>query len=532
LVRYHVVSNLVHAVGSILDNPLALSEVDFRKHYDQRRALPLPVVTDLDQEKLARFVEQSTTLPGCDLEAQPARIYPYGPTAAHVVGYLRRDDRYSEDDAGFHYRLPDFSGIVGIEGIFDAQLRGQPGMKSVLVNSLGYRQSESIWEPTDPGDHIVLTIDLALQQAAEKALQSAGPYTRGAAVVMDTRNGDILAMASAPAFDPNQFFPRIGHEAWARLNDPVMLPLINRATYGAYAPGSIFKMVVGLAGLEAGTIHPNERYASPGYFQLGRPPHGRRIRDLAEGGQPAEFDFKKALKQSSNAYFIHHGLLLGPDKLLALCKRLHFGERAGLPTGQEVAGTLPSREWQAANLAGWHDGDTANLSIGQGYLSVTPMQMAVMTTAIANGGSVFWPRLVSRIEPQPPSPDDPPRLMPAGRVRDTLGVSPANLEIVHKAMLADVEERDGTGRRAAVPGMRICGKTGTAQITKGRVVIDHTAWFVSFAPYGQPRYAVVVMVESGAGGGETCAPIARLVYEAIVSLEKTGRVQPNLALRQ
>jgi cell division protein FtsI/penicillin-binding protein 2 len=160
------------------------------------------------------------------------------------------------------------------------------------------------------------------------------------------------------------------------------------------------------------------------------------------------------------------------------------------------------------------------------------MQMAVMTAAIANGGSVFWPRLVSRIEPQPPSPDDPARLMPDGRVRDTLGISLANLEIVHKAMLADVEERDGTGHRAAVPGMRICGKTGTAQITKGRVPIDHTAWFVSFAPYGQPRYAVVVMVESGAGGGETCAPIARLVYEAILSLEKTGRVQPNLALRQ
>ena len=532
LVRYHVVSNLVHAVGSILDNPIELSEVDFRKHYDQRRALPLPVVTDLDQEKLARFVEQSTTLPGCDLEAQPARIYPYGPTAAHIVGYLRRDDRYSEDDAGFHYRLPDFSGVVGIEGIFDAQLRGQPGMKSVLVNSLGYRQSESIWEPSDPGDHVVLTIDLALQQAAEKALQSAGPYTRGAVVIMDVRNGDILAMASAPAFDPNQFFPRIGHEDWARLNDPVMLPLINRATYGAYAPGSIFKMVVGLAGLEAGTIHPNELYDSPGYYQLGNPPRGRPWRDLAEGGRPAKFDFKKALKLSSNAYFIHHGLIIGPDKILALCKRLHLGEKAGLPTGQEVAGTLPSREWQAANLPGWHDGDTANLSIGQGYLTVTPMQMAVMTAAIANGGSVFWPRLISRIEPQPASPDDPARLLPAGRVRDTLGVSRASLEIVHKAMLADVEERDGTGRRAAVPGMRICGKTGTAQITRGRVVTDHTAWFVSFAPYDEPRHAVVVMVESGAGGGETCAPIARQVYEAIHGLEKAGQVQPNLARRQ
>jgi penicillin-binding protein 2 len=528
LARYHVVSNLVHVVGITLDQTLALSETEFRKHYDQRRALPLPVATDLEQAQLAKFLEQSAALPGCDLEAQPARIYPHGSTAAHVIGYLRRDDRYSEGEGEFHYRLPDFSGMVGIERMFDDELRGEPGMKSVLVNSLGYRQSESIWTPTDPGDHVVLTMDLAIQQAAEQALNSAGPYTRGAAIVMDVRNGDVLALASVPAFDPNRFFPRIGHEDWARLNDPIMLPLINRATYGSYAPGSIFKIVVGLAGLEAGTIHPEELYASPGYYQLGQPPRGRRWRDQAEGGQPAEFDFKKALKLSSNAYFIHHGMILGPDKVLALCQRLHLGEKTGLPIGQEVAGTLPSREWQAANLPGWHDGDTANLCIGQGYLAVTPMQMAVMTAAVANGGTVFWPRLVSRIEPHPISSEDPVRAFQAGRVRDRLGVSRGNLEIVHKAMLADVEDRNGTGRRAAVPGLRICGKTGTAQITRGREVIDHTTWFVSFAPYGEPRYAVVVMVESGAGGGETCAPVAGRIYEAIARLEKQEKVQPRL----
>ncbi len=526
--RYFVVSNLVNAVSGMLEEPLVLTEKEFETHYNQRRALPLPVATDLDSEQLARFVEQSTTLPGCDLEAQPARVYPYGQTAAHILGYLRRDDRYSEDEGDFHYRLPDFSGVSGIEGHFDTQLRGEPGMKSVLVNSLGYRQSESIWTPTDPGDSIVLTIDLALQQAAEQALQSAGPYTRGAVVVLDVRNGDILAMASAPAFDPNDFFPKISREDWTRLNDPVMLPLINRATYGAYAPGSIFKILVGLAGLEAGTIHPEEIYSSPGYYQLGR----RRIGDLARGGMPAEFNFKSALKLSSNAYFIHHGLILGPDKLLALCQRLHLGEKAGLPINQEVTGTLPNREWQAAHLGGWHDGDTANLCIGQGYLSVTPLQMAVMTAAIANGGSVFWPRLVARVEPQPPSPDNPVRLLPAGRIRSTLGISPSNLEIVKKAMLADVEERDGTGRRAAVEGLQICGKTGTAQITRGRQVIDHTVWFVSFAPYSEPRHAVVVMVESGAGGGETCAPIARRVYEAILAEEVSGVMQPSLARGQ
>jgi penicillin-binding protein 2 len=528
-VRYLVASNLVHSVGEYLDQPVPLGVDLFHKHYEQRLALPMAILTDLNPNQVSRFVEQSPNLPGCDLDVQPLRFYPHGPTTAHLLGYLRRDDRHRHENTSFHYRLPDFSGIVGIEAAFDPQLRGVPGMKSVLVNNLGYRQSETIWLPAEPGHNVILTLDLDLQKATEKALQSPGPYTRGAAIVMDTRNGDILAMSSLPSFDPNLFVPRISSDHWNQLNDPVMLPMINRATYGAYAPGSIFKLLIGLAGLHAGIIHPDTAYASQGFYQLRS---GRRIRDLAYGGQPAEFNFKRALKQSSNAYFIHYGLITGLDRIIAMGKRLHLGETTNILPGQEVPGTFPTHQWQSANLKGWHEGDTANLCIGQGYLTVTPIQMAIMTAAIANGGTVFWPRLVDRLQPQSPDSTDKMAAFPPGRIRNTLGVSRPHIDVLHRAMLADVEDHDGTGRRAFLPGIRIAGKTGTAQITRGRQVIDHTTWFVSFAPYDQPKYAVVVMIESGSSGAETCTPIAKQIYQAILQRDqRSSSHPPELASR-
>jgi penicillin-binding protein 2 len=531
-VRFLVASNLIDRVADHLEAPIPLTRDQFQQHYDQRLALPMPVLSDLSPDQVARFVEQSHLLPGCDLDVQPNRFYPHGSTAAHLLGYLRRDDRRRQEQTSFHYRLPDFSGLVGVEGTFDTQLRGRPGMKSVLVNNLGFRQTESVWTPADPGHNIILTIDLAIQAAAEKALASAGPYTRGAAVVLDTRNGDILALASQPSFDPNLFVPGISQTDWAQLNDPIMLPMINRATYGAYPPGSIFKLVIALAGLESGIIDPGQSYASQGFYQLGQGTRGRRIRDLAYGGRPAEFNLHRAVKLSSNAYFVHYGLIIGMDRILAMGQRLHLGERTGIPIGQEVPGTFPTQPWQQANLTGWHEGDTANLCIGQGYLTVTPLQMAVMTAAIANRGTVFWPRLVASVQPQDPESSDKTAVFPPGQVRGSLGVASHHFTTLHRAMLAGVEDNDGTGRRAFLPGMRICGKTGTAQITRGRQVIDHVTWFASFAPFEQPRYAVVVTVESGASGTETCAPIARLIYQAILNREsQTATFNREVALR-
>ena len=518
--RYRVASGVVQQVANVMQQPLALDYTNFSRHYDARRALPYPVVKNIEPGHIARFEEQSSTPPGVDLDVQSTRVYPFGTTAAHVLGCLQFDDKSREgEEAAFSYRLPDYRGLIGIEAGFDSQLRGRAGAKSVLVNNLGYRQNETIWSPAEPGQRVVLTLDLKLQQAAEQALtRRMGPQVRGAVVVMDVRNGDILALVSAPAYNPNLFVTGLSPAEMARLNDPKMRPQRNRATQENYAPGSIFKPLVGLACLEAG-LNPNEKIYNPGSIRVGRRP----IDDLAPAG---EYDFRRAILRSSNTYFITNGLRYGIANIVKLGQRLHLGERTGLPTRQETPGIFPSLQ----NVgSGWVDGDTANICIGQGRMQVTPLQMAVMTAAFANGGKVLKPRLVDRLEPQDPTSGEAPTIFPPVQVVDDLGVRPGNLQILREAMLADTEDPDGTGYNAfrayyrAGSTMRVCGKTGTAQVTDERNrVVDHTTWFISFAPYEKPRYAVVVMVESGDSGGGTCAPIACDIYGAIQQMEGTA----------
>jgi penicillin-binding protein 2 len=530
--RFQVVSNLVARVTNSLGVPFPLNEKQFLEHYDQRLFIPMPVFSSLTPPQIARFVEQSGNLPGFDLDVQPTRIYPHHSTAAHLLGYLQREDAPMDEDTFFNYRLPDFTGATGIERAFDESLRGKTGIKTVLVNSLGYRQSENVWSPAEPGQNVYLTIDLTIQKAAEQALHSGpeGTHTRGAVVVMDPTNGDLLAVASSPTFDPNQFIQGLSHDELQSLNDYKLRPQINRATAGVYAPGSIFKTVVAMAALEAG-LNPKEKIYNPpdpsepwhGHIFVGR----RKVKDLAP---PGDYDFQRALIKSSNTYFITNGLKAGVDRILELGKRLHFGERTGIPTRQDSGGTFPTREWQQANLGGaWFDGNTANLCIGQGEIAVTPLQVAVLISAIANGGKVFWPRLVSRVEPQDPFSNYQPVEYPTAHVRDNLNVSRRSLDLIREAMHSDVHDADGTGRRAFVPGMHICAKTGTAQIMQGRKIVGHTVWFASFAPYENPRYTMVVMVELdegiGGSGSETCAPLAHQVYLALQKHEQQAK--PN-----
>lgn len=520
-VRYRVVSNVVQALGAALQQPMAVDEKKFHQHYTNQLALPFRVLTVSNAQQIARFHEQAINPRGTDLEVQPLRKYPYGSAAGHVVGFLMFDNSSAQDeDAFFNFRLPDYRGALGIEGVFDAQLRGKAGAKSVLVNNLGYRQSETIWTPAEPGRNVVLTIDVDLQKEAEKALRKAALLVRGAVVVMDPNNGDILATVSLPGYDPNAFIPRLTHADARQLAGEFYKPQRNRATQENYAPGSILKIVTALACLDSG-LNPEEKLVNPpsptrigrGCIQVGK----RIIHDLAA---PGEYDFRRAFIKSSNTYFIsnalsHHAL----ENMVRLGQRLHLGERAGVPTRQDSGGAFPSARRIRSH---WHDGDTANLAIGQGEVAVTPLQMAVMTSAVANGGKVFWPRLVARVEPQDAALGQAAVNYAPGRLRDELGASPRSLQIVREAMLADVEGAEGTGKEAAVAGLRIGGKTGTAEVTEGTKVVDQITWFVSYAPVEKPRYVVVVMVESGASGGSTCAPVAHDVYTAIQKLEPRG----------
>jgi penicillin-binding protein 2 len=525
--RVTVYSNTVQSVGQSLGRPLPISSERFLRHYRQDLALPLPVAENLTPTQMALFFERCLGIPGVDLEVQAIRSYPFGSLAAHVLGHLQRADEADNDPDPlvFRYRLRDYQGVAGLEARFDEALRGRAGVKALRVNSQGYRHQESILQPTEPGRSVRLTLDLEIQSAAERALaQVAGSSTRGAAVVMDVRSGDLLALVSAPAFDPNEFLGGMTPEEFARLNDAKLRPQMNRAVSGAYAPGSIFKVIVGLAAMEAGVLNPRESHHYLGYWPL--PGNGRSIDDTAP---PGDYDFKRAFKRSSNAYFIDHGIKTGRSRIVAMARRFGLGQKSGLPIGPEAPGFLPDDDYVNGlkdRRDPWTEGDTAHLSIGQGALTVTPLQMAVMTAAVANGGHLLEPRLIQEVESGSGEVEPTPPSFP----RRDVGVSARHLELIRAAMLADVEESEGTGRESAVPGFGVCGKTGTAEVKQGRILVDKITWFVAFAPYESPRYAVVVVVESGGSGGHTSAPVARKIFE-VIRRRETGVPSPPVTPR-
>jgi penicillin-binding protein 2 len=527
--RYRVVSNAIRRLSFQLATPLEFDREKFKKHYTVSRAMPFTVLKGANRTQIARFEESATGNVAADLEMQTTRIYPFNTTASHLLGYVvRRNDSVANEQAFYTYRLPDFTGLVGIEGGYDLQLRGAAGEKTVVVNNLGYRQSETVLTPAEAGRNVVLTIDLAIQKEAEAAMRRRiGMNARSAVVVMDVHTGDILALASSPAYDPNNFITNFTPAEFVRWKDKSLGVQKNRATFENYQAGSIFKTIVALAALENG-LNPDEivivqenRRTGKGIYYVGNQP----FRDTAP---PGPYDLRRALARSSNTYFITNGLRRGVfDRIVELGQHLHLGERIGLKLNQETSGHFPSpgmaRKWSA--------GDKANVCIGQGYLDVTPVQMAVMTAALANGGNVIQPRIVDRLESQDPTGLEPAEVFPKSVVRDHLGVQQRNIQIVHDAMLAETEDPQyGTGHNARVPGLRICGKTGTAEREErdanGNMVKRNTTWFISFAPYENPKYAVVVMAEDGQSGGQTCAPVAADVYTALIKPPS----QPNGAV--
>lgn len=522
--RFAAVSNTIAEVGRRLRLPLTLSEQALHDHYITKRALPLPILPNCTPEQVALITEQSWNLPGVELERVPIRRYPHGHLASHVVGHLRRDDDYNDEEGRFDYRMRDFRGAMGLEAAFDRELRGQAGARSILVNSAGYRhrQGEEVIAEPQPGLNLITTLDLDLQVAAEKALGSVAGDERGAVVVMDPTNGDVLAMASAPDFDPSEFLDGVSAQRWTNffLAEPAT-PMINRATYGQYAPGSTFKIIDAIALLEAGVdpnalfrVEPDPTTPGKGRYMLGK----RSIRDLAP---PGEYDFRRAFIRSSNSYFIDHGLRLGWEKLIGWGANFGLGQRTGIRLNEETGGDFPTLD--TVRERGWTAGNMANVLIGQ-EITLTPLQLAVAVSAVANGGKVFWPRLVDRLEPESPLSETPAVRVQPGQVRTEIRAKARNFDLVRTAMRDDVLDSEGTGKSARMSDFAICGKTGTAEI-KGFGRKDKVTWFASFAPFEAPRYVVIVMVESGASGGGTCAPVARQIYEFLRNREQ-GRSAP------
>lgn len=482
--------------------PREVSAEDIRRHIRRRLPLPLFAWTDVSEETVARWAEQTPGLPGIDLYTEPVRAYPHGETACHLLGHVGRADIAQFEDQPYHYYLPEMAGRSGLERAYDEALRGRAGGRLVRVDVSGFRHGDmGVREPV-AGDDLLLTLDLGVQALAERALGGQA----GAVVVIDPRNGDVLALASRPGFDPNAFVPSLPAALWESLRDDPRKPLLNRAVAGAYPPGSTFKPVVAMAALANGRARASAEFSCSGVFLLGTHPFACWY---APGH--GTIDLRQALRYSCNVYFYRLALQAGPDYVWHMAAALGLGRPSGIDLDYEVGGLVPDDAWKRRTAGdAWRDGDTCNLAIGQGALTATPVQMAVVAAALANGGRVVRPRLVSATRAQGESAFRRRAAQPAA----DLHWDPAQLAAVREGMRDVVQAPDGTGRRARVPGVTIAGKTGTAQYGPGETNL-HRGWMIAFAPFDTPRYAAAMVIEEAESGGGTVAPRLQVLLRGL-----------------
>jgi len=506
--------NTINAVDADIDRlaaalgiPREISYTAVSNHVIRSLPMPLLAWRDVDEVTLARWAERAEDFRGVDVYVQPERSYPQGALAAHALGYVRRDrpQRRPEGEQDpvlvemsggtngterTHFYLPEMVGANGIERRYNSLLTGELGEQLIRVDARGYKHKVWLGRQERAGHDLHLTLDVRVQYALERALRG----LRGAGVVVDPRNGEVLALASAPAYDPNDFLPNIPPDLWIRLNEDEARPLYNRAVQGRYAPGSTFKPVTAMAAMMRPGFSPDAEHPCDGVFTLGN----MRVRCWNTYGHGA-VSFRKAMEQSCNSYFCNLGHTMGYGAIYEQARQLGLGARLGIDLPSENPGLLPTDEWkQQFRKDRWRPGDTCQIAIGQGMLVTTPLQMAVLTATLANGGTLYRPHLVRQ----------------AGRpeVIRSIAWTPQAVAAVHAGM-RDVAEH-GTGRRVQVRGTAVSAKTGTAEVdVKGRR--QKNVWVTAFAPSEAPRVAVAIVVEDGISGGQTVAPMVREVLLSV-----------------
>jgi penicillin-binding protein 2 len=473
--------------------------------------LPVRVRRGLTLADVAKVEEWKLELPGVITEVEPQRVYPTSRFGAHLLGYVREanDEQLKQG----RYRRGDMVGQSGLERLLDEYLRGQDGGERIEVDAMG-RLVRRV-QQTEPhaGAQVVTTVDRAIQEAAERAMDGLA----GAVVVMDPRSGDVLAMVSTPAFEIDRFTGTIEREAWLRVIQDPNFPLLNRTIQSQYAPGSVFKILVTAAGLQEGTLTPLDRTYCNGQFQLGN----ATFKDWKPEGH-GSVDLHHAMVNSCNIFFYEAGLKIGGAAIVRYASAFGLGQPTSIDLPGEKHGFLPKPQ-VVRNRQGkvFPPGETVNMSIGQGTVLVTPMQVARFMAAVANGGVLWRPRLVQRVE----RPERGVVWSDQGQVSGHVELSPVVWAFLRQSLWGVVNE-NGTGVAARIPGVDIAGKTGTAQMiakSKAEKGQDH-AWFAAFAPVKSPEVVVVVMVERGGKGGQVAAPIAKKIFNAIF-LEKVARME-------
>lgn len=497
-----------------------------REVHRHRRFIPVMVREFLTWDEMARIEVNAPDLPGIVVDAGTTRMYPFGEQLAHLVGYVAPPTEADVADDPL-LSLPGIRiGRAGLEKYHDMALRGHAGVVQLEVNALGRVIRELDREEGEQGDEVGLTIDAGLQQAT---LGHLGDET-ASAVVLDCRNGEVLAMATTPSFDPNLFNSGVPQAQWAEWSADKRAPLINKATHGLYAPGSTFKMAVALAALEARTLSPTDRIDCPGYLDVG----DTRFHCWRKGGH-GSLDLHGGLKNSCDVFFYEVARRAGIDRIAAMANRLGLGTELDIDLPTQRTGLIPTREWRIAQGHPWNLGDTIVSGIGQGYIQVTPLQLATYVARVATGRAV-QPHLTRKLAGE---------AQPGAEALDwpLMHIADRSLGLVREGMWAVVNEPGGTAPLAklADPRWQLAGKTGSAQVRRvSREQRENTdfdssklpwefrphALFVAYAPYDAPRYAVSVVVEHGNAGAQMAGPIARDIMTDVLQRDPAGRTEP------
>jgi penicillin-binding protein 2 len=490
----------------------------------RNRFKPALVAQDINRDQLAYIEARRSSLPGLTIEVNNLRQYPHGVMGASFLGYI---GKVSEAELLANPELSSngLVGKTGVEKTWEQSLRGKDGFTQKVTDALGREVKSNLFQKdlvnrqSVPGNDVVMSVDIDLQKAAEEALGE----EFGAIIAVNVRNGEVLALASKPSFDPADFVKGIDSKTWSKLMNDKNFPLVSRATQGLYAPGSVFKMVPATAAMKEGAIHPDTLVHCPGNYRLG----SHVYRCWKRGGH-GWMNMREAIVQSCDVYFYKLADKLGIDRISKYMNFFGFGSPTGIGI-EERAGVTPSREWKLEKFKKpWYKGETIVSAIGQGYVSVTPLQVVMMTASIANGGTLLTPNLVikevafsgeTRLNNVPPKGEIP--------------VDKETLALIRDAMTGVVNGPGGTGHGARLENITVAGKTGTAQVvaldaqSSDKAHKDH-AWFTSFAPAEAPEIAVTVLVEHGGKGGAVAAPIAKKVIEIYFQLKKERKANDNV----
>jgi len=511
---------LIVYLSEVLAVPPQEVEARFEKGKAVPSAQPMVIAEDLAMPQVASLQAQALTFPELNVEPVQRRNYPYATMAAHVLGFI---GEVSEKDLGTHkdMRQGDLIGKRGVEMMYDEYLRGRDGTQFWEYDSHGRRLAElrTSRQEAQAGDNVYLTIDFDLQRRAEQYFIE-NEFV-GAAVALDPRNGEVLAMVSSPVFNPNVYSRRFTPEVWRTISSNPFKVELNRAIQGLYSPGSVFKTVMAMAGLSDHAIDTNTTFSCGGSGVF----FGRRFRCWRREGHGA-VAVANALKVSCDIFFYSTGARLGVDKINEYAHNLTFGEISKIDLDGEKAGLVPSTKWASEKQhRKWYPSETISVAIGQGPLIVTPLQVANMMAAIANGGTVYRPHVVKMIEKVKPD-GSVERLQVASEVLHKFPLAPPALKTVKLGLWKVVNEEGGTGGNSRITGLNVAGKTGTVQVIAQHGWVkaeglpfrdrDH-AWFASYAPGGPddtPQMVVVVFVEHGGHGGVDAAPLAQLLYQS------------------